>query len=163
MPAPGRWMPASKLRTLFQAGLTYDEIADVNERSEGWKPTRSAVARKYQRMGMPPRYASHHELLPWKIRPEHNHDRFRYMLQAEGRRRRGEPMSETDEYLVSLLHNLLYDRGMPLVVGYNEHVGFYLSSQLPTDTDIIREHEPDVATTESQSGGMTPKFTPPAI
>ena len=51
----GRWMTATKLRALFTSGLTYDEIAEANERSEGWKPSRAAVKRKYEAMGMPPR------------------------------------------------------------------------------------------------------------
>ena len=41
-----RWISAAKLRALYSAGLTLDEIASANERAEGWRPTRSTVSKK---------------------------------------------------------------------------------------------------------------------
>lgn len=135
---PRRWMADAKLRALFNSGLTYDEIAEINERSEGWRPSRSGVLRKYERMGMPPRRQSNKDLIPWTISPEHNQDRLRYMLQAESRARRGGEVSETDRKLVSMLHDLLFGRGKLMVVGYHEQVGFYLTERADDDKDIIR-------------------------
>jgi hypothetical protein len=137
-PTGGRWMTETKLRALFARGLTYDEVAAVNERSEGWKPSRSAVKRKYEAMGMPPRRASHRDLLPWKIKPEHNQSRLRYMLQAESRARAGAELSDKDRILVGLLHDMLSGRGSLLVVGYDESLGFYLADRDDDDEDIIR-------------------------
>ena len=108
MPPSGPWMTTAKLRALFQAGLTYDEIAEANERSENWRPTRAGVARKFERLGFPPRHASHTDLIPWRINPDHNKDRLRYMLQAESRKRQGVELSDSDRVLVSLLHDLLF-------------------------------------------------------
>jgi len=133
-----RWMSMSKLRALFNAGLTYDEIAEANERSEGWRPTRSGVKRRLDALGFPPRRASHRDLLPWRIAPEHNHDRIRHMLQAESRKRQGLKLSKTDRVLVSLLHDLLFGRGSFFVVGYDRTIGFYLTDRLDSDIDIIR-------------------------
>jgi hypothetical protein len=138
VPAAGPWMSTAKLRSLFAAGLTYDEIAEANERSEGWRPTRAGVARKFERLGFPPRNASHADLIPWRIRPEHRKDRIGYMLQAESRKRQGLPLSESDLTLVSLLHDLLFGRGRFLVVGYDPKIGFYLADRSDEDEDIIR-------------------------
>lgn len=132
-------MPAQKLRALFRAGLTYDEIARINERSEGWRPSRAAVKRKYETIGMPPRKSRHTNLLPWKMRPEHDTDRLRHMLGAEARSREGRELSETDRKLVSQLHELLFGRGKLMVVGYHPEVGFYLAEREDTDEDIIRD------------------------
>lgn len=138
MPPSGPWMSTAKLRALFNAGLTYDEIAEANERSTGWRPTRSGVARKYERLGYPPRHASHTDLIPWRISPEHNKSRIRYMLQAESRKRQGAELSESDRVLVGLLQDLLFGRGRFLVVGYDPKIGFYLTDRSDDDEDIIR-------------------------
>ena|ERR1039458_1005581 len=138
MPVSGPWVSTAKLRALFSAGLTYEEIAEANERATGWRPTRSGVARKFERLGFPPRNASHVELIPWKIMPAHNKDRLRYMLQAESRKRQGRELSDSDKVLVSLLHDLLFGRGRFLVVGYDPVIGFYLSDRTDDDADIVR-------------------------
>lgn len=137
-PKGGRWMTSAKLRALFNAGLTYDEIAVINERSEGWRPSRAAVKRKYEALGMPARRASHRDLLPWTIRPEHNSQELRHMLQAESRARQGKKLSDTDRKLTALLHERLFGRGKLQVVGYHPEVGFFATDRLDTDEDIIR-------------------------
>lgn len=146
MPAQGRWMSAAKLRALFNAGLTYDEIAEQNERSEGWRPSRSGVKRKYEAMGMPPRRPSNKELTPWNVRSEHNPHLFRHMLAAESRRRRRdtgeslEEISDTDRKLLARMHDLLWGRGTAMVFDYDPETvdGFSLVLRRDDDTDIIR-------------------------
>lgn len=134
----GGWMVESKLRALFEAGLTYDEIAVINERSQGWKPSRSGVKRKLEALGLPARRTPHRDLLPWKIRPEHNDSRLRSMLQAESRARQRVKLSDIDKQRVNRLHELLFGRGKLMVVGYHPEVGFYLTDREDTDEDIIR-------------------------
>lgn len=133
----GRWMPETKLRALFRAGRSYDEVAEANFRAEGWRPTRSAVLRKYQTMGMPPRNASHTDLLPWNVRPEHSDHLFRHMLQAESRRRQKRALSDTDKKLIARLNDLLFGRGTPMVIDYHPATGFSLQLA-EEDEDIIR-------------------------
>lgn len=137
-PAGGRWMTETKLRALFSAGLTYDEIAEINERSEGWKPSRSAVKRKYEAMGMPPRRASRKDLLPWRVKTEHNGALLRHMLDAESRARQGGQLSASDRKLTARLHELLFGRGTLMVVGYNRDDGFFTLPRTDEDDDIIR-------------------------
>jgi hypothetical protein len=135
----GRWMPAAKLRALFAAGRTYDEVAEANLRAEGWKPSRSAVLRKYRELGMPPRNASHTDLIPWNIQPEHSDHLFRHMLQAESRRRQKRPLSETDRKLISRLDEMLFGRGTLMVIDYHPETGFSLVLREDADEDIIRK------------------------
>lgn len=136
--AGGRWMTATKLRSLFSAGLTYDDIAEANLRSEGWRPSRSAVKRKYEAMGMPPRRPSHRELIPWRIDPQHNASLVRHMLQAESRARNHHSLSETDRTLVARLHEILFGRGTLMIVTYHPEVGFAFVLRDDSDEDIIR-------------------------
>lgn len=138
MPASGPWLTTAKLRALFSAGLTYEEIAEANERATGWKPTRSGVAKKFERLGFPPRNASHVDLIPWTVRPEHNSSRYRHMLQAESRKRAGMDLTASDRDLVSMLYDLLFGRGSLLVVGYRPDLGFYLTDRTDEDEDIVR-------------------------
>lgn len=139
----GPWMTETKLRRLFAARLSYQEIAEVNFRSEGWKPDRSTVKRKYEAMGMPPRRPSHRDLIPWRIKPEHNSSVLRHMLQAESRSRNHQSLSDADRRLLDRLHELLWGRGTPMVVTYHPEVGFALVLADETDTDIIRPPRTD--------------------
>lgn len=133
-------MATAKLRALFNAGLTYDEIAEANERDEGWRPTRSGVKRKYEAMGMPPRRPSSKDLIPWNVRSEHNVHLFRHMLGAESRNRRGAKLSETDKKLLARMHELLFGRGTLMVIDYNPDYedGFFLALRRDSDTDVFR-------------------------
>lgn len=140
----GRWMTKQKFRALVNAGLTYDEIAEVNERAEGWRPSRSSVKYHLDTLGLAPRHASHRDLIPWKVRPEHNTSLLRHMLQAEGRARQGGELSETDRKLVGRLHEMLFGRGKLMVVGYHRDVGFYLIERTDADEDIVRMPRTDV-------------------
>jgi hypothetical protein len=137
---PGKnWMSTAKLRALFELGWTYDEIAEANERETSWRPDRSTVAVKREALGFPARYSRHTELLPWNVLPEHNDHRFRRMLQAESRRRQGGELSYEDRSFVGVLTNLLFGRGeIPLVVGYDQRIGWYLADRTDGDEDIIR-------------------------
>lgn len=158
MPVSGPWIDNAKLRALFNAGLTYDEIAEQNFHITGWRPGRPAVARKFERLGFPPRHASHPDLIPWRksaggpgIATEHEHDRMVYMLGAESKRRQGKELSKSDRTLVSVLHDLLFGRGRFLVVGYDRKIGFYLSDRTDNDDDIVRAPAAK-ASSESESG-----------
>jgi hypothetical protein len=118
--------------------LTYDEIAQINFRSEGWLPHRSSVLKRLQHLGLPARNASHKDLIPWRVREEHTQDRLRYMLQAESRKRQNLALTESDLRLIDGLHGLLFGRGKLMVVGYHPDVGFHLVERADEDDDIIR-------------------------
>lgn len=145
----GRWPTATKLRALYNAGLTYDEIAQIVYNTEkGWDqpPSRSGVKRKLDALGFEPRNLSHADIMPWrgKIKPEHQSSELRHMLEAESRRRQGKAQSEADRSLIGRLHSLLFPPGMkPMVVSYHPEVGFFLVLREEYDRDIIREPRAD--------------------
>ncbi len=139
MPVQRYWMATSKLRALAAAGWLYEEIAEENQRVTGWKPDRGTVSRRLATLGIPRRHGSRRDLVPWDIRPEHNGSRYRAMLQAESRHRAGERLSRTDEKLRSMMNDLIFGRGVPLVIGYHPEIGFYLADKNDADTDIIRK------------------------
>lgn len=141
------WMDLSGLRELAEEGVYLDEIARVNASITGWKPSKSAVKRKLDALGVPPRNLSHRELIPWKIAPEHNDSILRHMLQAEGRRRQGKELSDSDRSLVKGLNRLTKRNAIPLVVGYDRSIGFYLVLREDRDTDTsgCRKRRTDVA------------------
>ena len=132
------WMDTRKLRALAAAGWLYEEIAEENERVTGWKPNRATVSRRLAALGIERRHGNRRDLVPWDVRPEHNSSRFRGMLQAESRHRAGQSMSKTDTKLRSMLKDILFGRGIPLVIGYDPEIGFYLTDRTEQDTDIIR-------------------------
>jgi hypothetical protein len=145
-------MTTTKLRALFNAGLTYDEIAEANERSEGWRPSRSGVKKKLDALGFDPRKYSHVDLVPWRpLAEEHKDDELRHMLQAESRRRQGAETSETDRKLLARMHELLFGRGKLMVIGYHKDVGFYLAEREDEDEDIIRQPKRHVPSPQSVS------------
>src|SRR6185437_14458325 len=117
--AGGRWPPRQKLQALYNAGLTYDEIAQIVYTTEpGWPkaPSRSGVRWKLETLGFPARKMTHTNLNPWrgKVKREHQSSRLRHMLDAESRSREaqktGAELSNTDRKLVSQLHELLFGR-----------------------------------------------------
>src|SRR5215469_5867683 len=118
-------MATTKLRALARSGRTLDEIAKENEVDTGFRPTRSTVSKKLITIGEEPRHRSRRDLMPWYVRQEHRSSRFRAMLQAESRRRAWNDLSATDQKLVSMLDDLLMGRGVSLVVGYHQAIGFY--------------------------------------
>jgi hypothetical protein len=137
-PRGGPWMPAARLRALAAAGASHAEIAQANEAAEGWRPSRAAVKRKLDALGMAPRRLSHGDLLPWRIAPEHNSSMVRHMLQAEGRARQGKQLSDTDRKLRRLLRQRLAGDGTPQVVTYDPAAGFAFVPREDSDTNIVR-------------------------
>lgn len=163
MPSPGRWMATAKLRALFRAGVEYEDIAGINEKNTGWRPHKSVVSRKRDAMGEPPRRLRHDDLIPWRIRPEHNNAEMRHMLQAESRRRAGQPQSDKDKILTSLLYNRLFDRGRQMVVGYHPDLGFYTIDRADDDTDIIRRPPDRISVGDEEASAWrdrTPRKSP---
>jgi len=137
-PIAKRWPTETKLRALYRAGYTYDEIAEVIEINTGWKPSRAAVGRKREELGEPPRRLSHVTLIPWHVLPRHHDDRFRHMLTSESRRRTGISLSRPERAETEMLRNILFGRGVMFVVCYRTDIGFHLAERYQTDTDIVR-------------------------
>lgn len=134
------WMATAKLRGYAHAGVPYAEIATINEQETGWKPDKTTISKKLKAMGVEPRYGNRADLVPWSIKPEHIESRFRYMLEAESRRREGKELRAADRKAVETLRGLLVPKSgtTSLVIGYHPDLGFYLADRTDADQDIIR-------------------------
>lgn len=126
------------IRQFFGLGLSNTDIAHANEEWGGWRPSDSAVSRKLSAMGLPKRRASHRELIPWRINPQHAHSQIYYALQAVSRRQQKIPLSPQDVWRAQWLRDLLTRNGEPRVVDYDPVDGWRLVRALETDSDIIR-------------------------
>ena len=117
-------MSDTKLKALAgMPGWNLETIADENYRDTGWRPNASAVSRRLAKLGLELRHSSRSDMVPWKrILPRYRSHRYRAMLQAESRRRAGDKPSRTDKKLLSMLYDLLFGRGTPLVIGHNEPI-----------------------------------------
>ena len=133
-------MSAARLERMFQAGLTDDEVALMNEAATGWKPHRTVVFRKRRDMGFAGRRLAHTgELLPERVRREHNSSLVRHMLQATSRIRQGR-RSQADDSLAATLQDILGNAGKALVVVYYPETaeGFLFALRDDDDRDIFR-------------------------
>lgn len=136
--AGGDWMPDSLLRVLLENGVSYEDIAVTNETLTGWRPHKSSVLNRARRMGIERRRASHVNLIPWRIRPEHQNHIIRHMLTAESRRQQGLPVSEDYAYLAAALDRELNGGKHRKVVTYDPETGFAYALREPTDVNIVR-------------------------
>lgn len=149
-------MDTAKLRSLFEQGWTYDEIADENYRLHHWRPDRSTIVYKRRRLGIPKRNASNVDLIPWDVGSQHNGHRYRRMLTAKAKEMRQEPLTSSEQRLLAMMDDLLHGRGQPLVIGYSPVEGWFLADKLPTDDELIRpprgRRRPDPFADQYESG-----------
>jgi|SRR5215831_10923660 len=131
-----QWLPDDALLMLRAQGLSLEEIAGVIKDAYDWRPTVSAVSKRLSRAGVWPTYASHRDMIPWRIRPVHNRSPLRRFLQAESRRRQGLPLKRHHKDALKLGNDLIHGP-IPLVVSYDERYGFITLVRLPGE-DIIR-------------------------
>lgn len=138
----GHWMQQDKIVMLYGMGWTNGDIAHANQEATGWLPSRSVVSRKLRSLGLPSRRASHRDLIPWRINPEHAHSEIYYALQAVSRERQGIPLAKQDFYRAKWLRDLLTRQANLRVVDYDYTKGWRLVRARMTDTDIIRRPVP---------------------
>lgn len=142
------WMPERDLLAAANRGLTYDEIADLNYRKTGDRPTRFAIQKYLKRLGAEPRQVRTGELMPWKpIELKHYQSPVRYMLNALAVwREKGEEGSSHDTFkkvreLLEILDGSA-DREYPrmrLVVDYDPENGWCFRPREDTDEDVVRK------------------------
>jgi hypothetical protein len=146
------WMPESDLLKAAGRGLTYDEIADLNYRMTGDRPTRFAVQKYLRRLGAEPRQVRTGDLMPWRVQMKDYQNPVRYMLNALASSRAktaaGEmPTVDARKKVRELLEILdgNADREYPrlrLVVDYDDK-GFCFRPRSDDDEDVVRMPGPE--------------------
>ena len=138
MPGYGVVPGPAELGNMLDKGMTRQEIADEVFRRTGHTVTLNAISMAIKRGGLGRERRRYDDLIPWRVRQEHDGHYAQACLRLEARRRRGEPLTASDKKrLSSWLRKL--DAGK-VVVHYQPDSpdGFYLVPREPSDTDIIR-------------------------
>ena len=138
MAAPRLLPDKDELLRMVRAGMTQQEIADETFRRTGQRVTRAAVSAALSRAGVPPMRNRYPELLPWRVRVEHDSHYALRMLRAEARQRRGEELPHQEESRLETWKNTL--RKNNVVVHYDPDApgGFFYVKARRQDTDLIR-------------------------
>jgi hypothetical protein len=137
----GKWMPDAELFRYYDDGVPLADIALLNERYTGWKPTKGTVQRRViRRLGANPRNYSHAELMPQPFNPAHSNSAIHNMLESESKRRQGAELTADDRANLKTLRDLLFHREHAFVICYDYHLGFYFLIKQDKDKDIIRYH-----------------------
>lgn len=95
-PAAEQFVPRATIRT--REGLTQHQMVEAWERDSGVRVARSTIAMAMARFGVDGarQWTRNTDLIPWKVQAVHKMNYDLRMLRFEGRRRRGEPLSEGD-------------------------------------------------------------------
>lgn len=137
MPAERILPDVSTLQRMIHSGMTQQDIADAVFRDTGVRVTRAAVSAALARAGLATYRKRHHELIPWRVRVEHNKEYPLRMLRLEARRRKGEALPPEEERKLNSWLQLMDDN--KAVVHYDPRGGFYYTNpRKGVDTDLIR-------------------------
>lgn len=137
---------ATLRRWLEQEGLTRQQVVDRVEAETGVRVKPSAVSMAMSRYGLAPRRNRWDDLIPWRVKAEHQYQKEVILLRKLGRRKAGLANSEkNDAWLDSWLAELK-QAGNPVVDYYEDTPeGFWYVPRVPEDGDgdydVIRRPE----------------------
>jgi hypothetical protein len=139
MMAKALWPTDETMRQLAARCRTIPDIAEGVWEANGkrWRPERQAVTRRLKSLSITRGYGSRTGLVPRNLAPEHRDSRWRMVLSAEDKRRKGEPLSERDRERVAVLAKV---NALGLVLVYRRDIGFYLVDRTPGDDDVVRRN-----------------------
>lgn len=130
----------NQMRRFLDQGLTQAQIVTAWEEVSGNRCSRSAIGMAISRYDLKSSHPKprNTDLLPWRLQPEHRDHWDARMLRLEGRRRRGDALS--DEQLRWLEQWLDKLREQEAVVTYEPRSkkGFFWVPRTEGDADIIR-------------------------
>lgn len=146
MAAPRKLPDTTTLERLRRNGATYKDIA------EQFDVTETAVYLRLKAEGLTEeRKVSHSELIPWKVKIEHQHDHPALMLRCLSRRRQGLGNSAARDSMLDLWLDqveaasvvVMYDPDAPANPASPVHGGWFYARRKPSDGDsIIRFMKP---------------------
>jgi hypothetical protein len=137
-PTKKPWLPDETLRGFYNLGWRNADIAHANGQATGWQPHPSMVSRKFAELGLPPRRASHRDLIRQEIRPEHRRDPIYRGLMAIDSQRKGHRVARAERSRAEWLRDILTHRGVRMVTVYFPDLGWFFAIANKTDIDIHR-------------------------
>lgn len=119
--------------------LTQQQIVDEWEKDSGVRVSRSAIAmaiKRYDLESSKPR-ARFEDLLPWRVSAEHRMEYDARMLRLEARRRRGMPMTDEEEGLLTSWLKRVKEQGAVITYAPETHRGFWWLERQESDGDSL--------------------------
>ena len=130
-----------ELEQFLRDGLTHDEIVEQVYLATGVRLQRGTISSAVARAGLAEQIR-YEEELPWTVRSEHQRDYPAKMLRCLARRRRDEPITESEsKRLDSWLARMERDG---TVVVYDPEFGFAYGVRGPDDPADLPIHPVDV-------------------
>lgn len=133
--------PVEELREMRGRNMTHQQIADEIFHRTGERVTRNAVTMALGRAGVKGTVRRYDDLIPWRVKPKHEHNYHLAMLRFEARRRRELPLTESQVRRLDGWLRRLEEHGMVIYYEPDSPDGFYLLPRQESDTDIIRHPE----------------------
>lgn len=124
----GPFVPGkSEMEAYLKRGLTQAQIVEAWEEDSSKRVSRSAIAMAIERYGLKsskprPRYE---DMIPWTVKTEHASRRDVEYLRAEGRRRKGEALSEKEARRLTEWKKLLKEKGAVVTYNPDSEQGFF--------------------------------------
>ncbi|MFE9928669.1 hypothetical protein [Streptomyces sp. NPDC005533] len=129
----------------FEEGRTYQWMTEEYRRKYDIETVVSMWGNFRRRRGLDRRIVRNDDLIPWFVKEEHRWAYPLTMLRAEGRRRAGKQLTETDETRLASWLNALKKNGSVVRYDPGTEEGFSYVPGQAADHDIIRQ--PDTKTT----------------
>lgn len=123
--------------------MTHQQIADEVFNRTGERVTREAVTMALSRAGIKGTVRRYDDLIPWRVKPKHEHNYHLAMLRFEARRRRGLPLTENQTRRLDGWRASLDKKGVVVFYEPESPDGFYLVPKQSSDDDVIRRPEHD--------------------
>ncbi|WP_372407188.1 hypothetical protein [Streptomyces luteireticuli] len=122
----------------IEEGKTYNWIVAEYQRKYNIETSQSMWASFRSRRGLKPRIARDPELIPWKVKEEHQ---FRYdlaMLRLEARKRQGYELRDEDQKRHTSWRTWIDENNAVVYYDPDTEEGFFCIPREEGDTDIIR-------------------------
>lgn len=142
MPAYRKLPPIEEIERMYQSGMTYKEIGAAHGVSV------SAVSKEMSRKNRTPKKITYHDLLPWRILPEHTGTAIMRRVRTLALKRQGIAVSEDHDRLLAEWISGMAESG--LVLNYHPEAppnaassagGFYYSPRRDGEEGLCREVE----------------------
>lgn len=144
--APPRYLPSESILAHWVTpveegglGLTHQQVADRVFAETGVRVSRSSVSASLTKAGLTKR-VRYKNVIPWRVRTEHNWHHFLNMLRLEGRRQSGLPLTDRETKNLDSFKKRLKDAGAVVTYLEDTDEGWFLVKARPgVDKGLIRE------------------------
>lgn len=143
MPARERGPSKEWLTDRLAEGMTDREMAERWTRETGVRITRQGITARVRKFDLRPKQDRCDDLVPWKVKEEHDGHWYQRLLRAESRIRRGQPVSPIWKKRVERFKKLLEEKDAVVAYVPDSPKGFYLVKAKPGEELITLRRRGD--------------------